>query len=49
LQPPTGPLFIPQMLYEYDEPQWNDMDRKLNNSEKNLSPFLFVHLESHVN
>jgi hypothetical protein len=25
------------------------MDRKLNNSEKNLSPFLFVHLESHVN
>jgi hypothetical protein len=23
----TGLLFIPQMMYEYGEPRWNDMDR----------------------
>jgi hypothetical protein len=26
LWPPTGLLFIPQMIYEYGEPQWNDTD-----------------------
>jgi hypothetical protein len=27
LRPSAGPLFIPQMIYEYGEPLWNDMDR----------------------
>jgi hypothetical protein len=32
LRPPTGLLFIPQVIYEYGEPRWNDMDSgKLNN------------------
>jgi hypothetical protein len=25
LQPPIGLLFILQMIYEYREPQWNDI------------------------
>jgi hypothetical protein len=30
-----GLLFIPQMIYEYGEPQWNDIDRgKPKNLEK---------------
>jgi hypothetical protein len=28
LWPPTGLLFIPQMIYEYEEPRWNDIDRR---------------------
>jgi hypothetical protein len=27
LRPPTGLLFIPQLIYEYGEPRWNDTDR----------------------
>jgi hypothetical protein len=27
LRPPTGLLFIPQIICEYGEPQWNDIDR----------------------
>jgi hypothetical protein len=35
LRPPTGLLFIPQMMYEYGDPRWNDIDRgKPKNSEK---------------
>jgi hypothetical protein len=26
LRPPTGLLFIPQIIYEYGEPWWNDID-----------------------
>jgi hypothetical protein len=34
LRPPTGLLIIPQMIYEYGELSWNDIDRgKLKNSE----------------
>jgi hypothetical protein len=30
-------LFIPQIIHEYEEPQWNDNDRaKLKNLDKNL-------------
>jgi hypothetical protein len=33
-----GLLFIPQVICEYGEPWWNDIDRrKPKNSEKNLS------------
>jgi hypothetical protein len=28
LQPPSGLLFIPQMIYEHGEPRWNDTDRE---------------------
>jgi hypothetical protein len=42
LGPPTGLLFIPQ-IYEYGEPWWNDTDRKLKNSERNLPQYHFVH------
>jgi hypothetical protein len=42
-------LFIPQMIYDYGEPWWNDTDRrKPKNSEKNLSQFFFVHHKSHM-
>jgi hypothetical protein len=35
MQLPTGLLFIPQVIYEYGEPWWNDTDRgKPKNSEK---------------
>jgi hypothetical protein len=27
LQPPTGLLFIPQVIYEHGETWWNDIDR----------------------
>jgi hypothetical protein len=27
LRPPTGPLFILQVIYEHGEPWWNDIDR----------------------
>jgi hypothetical protein len=44
-----GILFIPHMIYEYREPQWNDTDRgKLKNSEKNLHQCHFVHHKSHM-
>jgi hypothetical protein len=35
------------MIYEYAEPQWNDIDRrKLKNLKKNLSLCHFVHHKS---
>jgi hypothetical protein len=38
LRPPTGLLFIPQVIYEHGEPWWNYTDReKPKKSEKNLS------------
>jgi hypothetical protein len=44
LRPPIDPLFIPQIIYEYRQPWWNDTDRrKLKNSEENLSQYQFVH------
>jgi hypothetical protein len=39
LRPPTGLLFISQMIYEYKEPRWNDTDRgKPKNSGKKRIP-----------
>jgi hypothetical protein len=38
LQTLMSPLFNPQMIYEYEEPRWNDIDRgKAKNSDRNLS------------
>jgi hypothetical protein len=48
LRPPTGLLFIPQMIYEYGQPWWNDIDGKQNNSGRNLSHCHFVHHKSHM-
>jgi hypothetical protein len=42
-------LFIHQLIHEYEEPWWNDIDReKLKNSEKNLSQCHFVHQKSRL-
>jgi hypothetical protein len=39
--PPTGLLFTLQVIYEYGEPWWNDVDRtKPKNSEEALSHFV---------
>jgi hypothetical protein len=41
-----GLLFIPQVMNEYGQPWWNDIDRgKL---KKNLSQFHFVHQKTHM-
>jgi hypothetical protein len=34
LRPPTGLLSISQMIYEYGEPRWNDIDRVKPNDSK---------------
>jgi hypothetical protein len=40
---------MPQMIYEYEEPWWNDIVRaKPKNSKKNLSQELYVDNKSHV-
>jgi hypothetical protein len=45
----TDMLFIPQMIYEYGERRWTDIDSgKLKNSEKGLSHCRFVHHKSHM-
>jgi hypothetical protein len=45
----NGPLYIPQMIYEYGEPRRNDIDGgKSNNSEKNLSLCHSVQIKSHL-
>jgi hypothetical protein len=37
LRPPTGLLFIPQMIFDYRKRRWNDMDRrKAKKSKRNL-------------
>jgi hypothetical protein len=44
LRPPTNLLFIPKVMYEYEEPRWNDIVRvKPKSSENNLSQCHFVH------
>jgi hypothetical protein len=48
LQPPSL-LFILQVIYEYREPRWNDIDREIpKNSEKNLPQCRFVYHRSHM-
>jgi hypothetical protein len=43
------PVVHSQVMYEYGEPWWNDIDRrKLKNSEENLSQCHSVHHKSHV-
>jgi hypothetical protein len=38
LRPLRGPFFIPQMIYEYGKPRWNNIHtRKSKNSEKNCT------------
>jgi hypothetical protein len=45
----TGPLLIPQVVHEYEEPGWNDIDRrKPKNLEKNLSQCHFVDQNFHI-
>jgi hypothetical protein len=47
LRSPT--LFIPQVIYDHAEPQWNDIDREnRKNSEENLSQCHSVHQKSHT-
>jgi hypothetical protein len=42
----NGLFFIPQVIYEYRDPWWNDTDRgNPKNSEKNLFQCHFVHME----
>jgi hypothetical protein len=49
LRPLTGILFIPHMIDEYVESQWNGNDRaKQKNSEKNLSQCHSVLHKSHM-
>jgi hypothetical protein len=50
LQSPTGVLFLPQMIYKYGIPRWNNIDRGTpKNSEKTLSHCHCFHLKSHKN
>jgi hypothetical protein len=43
------PLFIPQVMNEYGEPRWNDIDRgKPKNFEKNPVPVALVHHKYHM-
>jgi hypothetical protein len=45
----TTVLFIPQIIYEYGEPQWNNIhSRKSKNSGKNTSQCHFVNHKSHM-
>jgi hypothetical protein len=49
LRSQTSPLLIPQIIYEYGKPRWNDTDRrKPKNSEKDVSQCHFVHHKSHM-
>jgi hypothetical protein len=36
MQIPTGPLFIPQVIYEHGEPWWNYVEWKTDSSTKAL-------------
>jgi hypothetical protein len=49
LQPPKGLFFIPQVIHEYEEPRWNDIERRQpKSSETNLSHSHFVYHKSHT-
>jgi hypothetical protein len=42
-------LLIPQVICEYGEPQWSDIDRgKPKDSERNFSKCHFFHHKSHM-
>jgi hypothetical protein len=38
LRPPAGLLFIPNIIYEYGEPLWNDIDRKILRTSRKTCP-----------
>jgi hypothetical protein len=38
LRPPTGLLFIHQVIYEYREPRWNDIDRGIRKIQRKACP-----------
>jgi hypothetical protein len=44
----NGLFFIPQVIYEYRDPRWNDTDRKKPKNEKSLSQCHFVHHKFHM-
>jgi hypothetical protein len=49
LWPPAFLLFTTQVIYEYEEPQLNDIKMgKPNNSERNLSLCHFGHYKYHM-
>jgi hypothetical protein len=46
---PTGLLFIPQIIYEYGEPWWNDTGRgKTEELGEKPTPGQSVHHKSHM-
>jgi hypothetical protein len=48
LRSPAGLFFFPQMIHEFEERRWNDIDRgKPNNSEKTC-PSAFVMRKCHM-
>jgi hypothetical protein len=38
LRPPTGLLFMPQVIYEHREPWWDHIDGKTEELEEKLVP-----------
>jgi hypothetical protein len=41
LRPPTGLLFIPQVIYEYGEPRCNDINRENRKISEKIAPLTF--------
>jgi hypothetical protein len=38
VRPPTGLFFIPEAIYEYEEPRWNDTDRENRITRRKTTP-----------
>jgi hypothetical protein len=47
VRPPACLLFIPQVIYEYAEPWWNDIGKETNELVQNPSQSHFIRLKSH--